>query len=80
MGSIRTTPRAQAFIESWFSRLKERCIWPEEFEILDEARAAIATAYVDRYYHRPHERLDYRTPKEARKTWDDAQEQPKLAA
>ncbi len=51
-------PESQAFIESWFSKLKERCIWREEFETLDEAREAI-----DRY-HRPHSRLAYKTPRE----------------
>jgi putative transposase len=34
-------PESQAFIESWFSKLKGRCIWREEFETLDEARAGI---------------------------------------
>ena len=74
-------PESQAFIESWFSKLKERCVWRNEFETLEDARAAIA-AYVDGYHDRPHEGLDYRTPKEVRQTWDDAQEQPlqKLAA
>jgi putative transposase len=51
-----------------------------EFETLEQLRAELA-AYVDRYHHRPHSGLDYRTPKEVRQTWDDAQEQPlKLAA
>jgi len=36
-----------------FSKLKQRCIWREEFETLDEARAVIG-AYVDAYQHRPH--------------------------
>ena len=40
-------PESQAFIESWFSKLKQRCIWREEFETLDEARAD------DRRLHRP---------------------------
>ena len=31
-------PESQAFIESWFSKLKQRCVWREEFETLDEAR------------------------------------------
>jgi putative transposase len=53
-------PESQAFIESWFSKLKHRCIWREEFETLDEARAAIA-GYVDAYHHRPHQGLAYRT-------------------
>ena len=66
-------PESQAFIESWFSKLKERLIWRSEFESLEDARAAIA-AYVDAYHHRPHSGLGYRTPKEVRETWEDAQE------
>jgi transposase InsO family protein len=67
-------PESQALIESWFSKLKERLIWRSEFETLEDARVAIAT-YVDAYHHRPHSGLGYRTPKEVRKTWEDAQEQ-----
>lgn len=67
-------PESQAFIESWFGKLKERLIWRSEFETLDEARAAIE-GYVDRYHHRPHSGLDYRTPKEVRQTWEDAQDE-----
>ncbi|MGZ6565574.1 MAG: IS3 family transposase [Solirubrobacteraceae bacterium] len=67
-------PESQAFIESRFSKLKERLIWRMEFETLDQLRHELA-AYVDRYHHRPHSGLDYRTPKEVRRTWDDAQEQ-----
>ena len=29
-------PESQAFIESWFGKLKERCIWRNEFETIDE--------------------------------------------
>ncbi len=67
-------PESQAFIESWFGKLKERLIWRTEFETLDDARAAIG-AHVDRHHDRPHSGLDYRTPKEVRKTWEDAQEE-----
>ena len=67
-------PESQAFIESWFGKLKERLIWRSEFETLDEARTAIG-GYVDGYHHRPHSGLDYRTPKEVRQTWEDAQEE-----
>jgi len=63
-------PESQAFIESWFSKLKQRCIWREEFETLDQARATIA-AYIDRYHHRPHSGLAYRTPREVAATWQD---------
>jgi putative transposase len=65
-------PESQAFIESWFRYLKERCVWRHEFETLDQAREVIA-AYIDHYHDRPHSRLDYRTPREVRATWDDAQ-------
>ena len=63
-------PESQAFIESWFSKLKQRLIWREEFETLDQARAAIG-AYIDRYHHRPHSGLAYRTPREVAATWQD---------
>jgi putative transposase len=63
-------PESQAFIESWFGKLKERCVWREEFETLDHARQAIGD-YVIRYHHRPHSRLDYRTPLEVAATWND---------
>jgi putative transposase len=72
-------PESQAFIESWFSKLKQRCIWREEFETLDEARHAIG-AYVDRYHHRPHSRLAYRTPREVAATWKDHDDQLTPAA
>ena len=66
-------PESQAFIESWFGKLKERLIWRSEFETIEQARTAIA-AYVETYHHRPHSGLGYRTPKEVRETWEDAQE------
>ena len=68
-------PESQAFIKSWSSKLKQRCIWREEFETLEQARAAIG-AYIDRYHHRPHSRLAYRTPRELAKTWKDHEDQP----
>jgi putative transposase len=66
-------PESQAFIESWFGKLKERCVWREEFETLDQARQAIG-AYVTKYHHRPHSRLDYNTPLEVAATWSDGQD------
>jgi putative transposase len=72
-------PESQAFIESWFSKLKQRCVWREEFETLDEARHAIG-AYIDRYHHRPHSRLAYRTPREVATTWKDHDDQLTPAA
>ena len=64
-------PESQAFIESWFRYLKERCVWRHESETLDQAREVIG-AYIDHYHDRPHSRLDYRTPAEVRQTLDDA--------
>lgn len=72
-------PESQAFIESWFSKLKERCIWREEFETLDDAREAI-DRYIDRYHHRPHSRLAYKTPREVAALWKDVNDDPLPAA
>ena len=65
-------PESQAFIESWFGKLKEREVWLNEYETLDDARRGIG-GYVDRYHHRPHSGLNYRTPLEVRQTWEDHQ-------
>lgn len=72
-------PESQAFIESWFGKLKERLVWRSEFETLDQARKEIA-AYIDTYHHRPHSGLRYHTPAEVRKTWKDGQRLVKTAA
>jgi len=72
-------PESQAFIESWFGKLKEREVWLNEYETLDDARRGIG-GYVDRYHHRPHSGLDYRTPDEVRRTWEDLPERRKQAA
>jgi len=53
-------PESQAFIESWFGKLKQREVWLNEYETLDDARRGIG-GYVDRYHHRPHSRLGYKT-------------------
>jgi putative transposase len=65
-------PESLAFIESWFGKLKEREVWLNEYETLDDARQGIG-GYVDRYHHRPHSRLDYKTPYEVKETWEDLQ-------
>jgi putative transposase len=72
-------PESQAFIESWFGKLKEREVWLNEYETLDDARRGIS-AYVDRYHQRPHSGLNYRTPDEVRRTWEDQQQLQKQAA
>ena len=54
-------------------------MWRNEFETLDQAREVIA-AYIDHYHDRPHSRLNYRTPREVRATWDNATGQPQKQA
>jgi putative transposase len=54
-------------------------VWLNEHETLDDARRGIAR-YVDRYHHRPHSGLDYRTPTEVRRAWEDLQGLQKLAS
>jgi putative transposase len=72
-------PESQAFIESWFGKLKEREVWLNEYETLDDARRGVG-GYIDRYHHRPHSSLNYRTPLEVRQTWEDPQGLKKTAA
>ncbi len=45
---------------------------PDPYETLDDARRGIG-GYVDRYHHRPHSGLDYKTPYEVKQTWEDLQ-------
>jgi putative transposase len=61
-------PESQAFIEFWFGQFKKRCAWRAEWESIDQARREI-TAYIDRYHHRPHSGIGYRTPAEVAATW-----------
>lgn len=65
-------PESQAFIESWFGRLKTREVWVNEYETLEEARSAVG-AYIDRYHDRPHSGLGYRSPREVAQTWQEGQ-------
>jgi hypothetical protein len=46
---------------------------------MEDGRHGIG-GYVDGYHAHPHSSLDYRTPREVRQTWDDAQELQKQAA
>jgi putative transposase len=72
-------PESQAFIESCFGKLKQRCVWLHEFETLNQAREAIGT-HIDGYHHRPHSGLNYRTPAEVAQTRDDALADPQTPA
>ena len=59
---------------SRLTKLKQRRIWREEFETLDQARHAIG-AYIDRDHHQPHSRLASRTPREVAATRKDHDDQ-----
>lgn len=72
-------PESQAFIESWFDKLKRREVWLNDYETLEDGRLRIGR-YVDRYHDRPHSSLDYRTPNEVARTWEDGQTVQKSAA
>ena len=72
-------PESQAFIESCFGKPKQRYVWRKEFQTLHETQAAIGS-YLDRYHHRPHSRLAYRTPREVAATWKDHDDQLTPAA
>src|SRR3954465_6970142 len=65
-------PESQAFIESWFGKLKEREVWLNEYQTPDDARRGIG-GYVDGYHQRPHSRLGYKTPYEVKQTSEDPQ-------
>src|SRR3954470_7800212 len=65
-------PESQAFIERWVGKLKQRGEGLNEYEAFDGARRGIGR-YVDRYHQRPHSGLNYRTPDEVRRTWEDLQ-------
>jgi len=65
-------PESQALIESWFAKLKERCVWRHEFETLDQAREVI-NAYLQSYHHRHHRRLAYAKPRALHTPMDEAQ-------
>ena len=61
-------PESQAFIESWFGRLKRRQVWLNDYETLDDAVTGVAH-YVDYYHRHPHSSLGYKTPVEVRRAW-----------
>jgi putative transposase len=65
------TPRARRSSRAGSPSSRSAGVRLHEFETLDQAGEIIA-AHIDRYQHRPHSRLNYRTPAEVAQTWDDA--------
>jgi transposase InsO family protein len=72
------TEEASALVDRAVAQRGIELVWRSEFETLDQARKEIA-AYMDNYHHRPHSGLGYRTPTEARRTWEDGQRPQKTA-
>jgi putative transposase len=68
------TPEQNGMIERWFRSLKEECVWLENFEDFEQARAAVA-GWI-RFYNaeRPHQSLNYMSPEQFR-----AQQQEQVA-
>lgn len=59
-------PGSRAFTEPQLRYPKERCMWHNQFETLDRARAVIG-AYIDHYHDWPDRRLAHRTPAKSHK-------------
>jgi putative transposase len=60
------TPEQNGMIERFFRSLKEECVWLENFENFEQARAAVA-GWI-RFYNseRPHQSLNYKSPEQFR--------------
>ena len=63
------TPEENGLVERLIRSFKEECVWQHRFQTLDEARSVIAK-WVDWYNsERPHQALNYATPK---KYWESS--------
>jgi hypothetical protein len=68
---VMRDPGSQRFTESWFGKLEETLRLAPSFETLEAAGDVVATYVI--HHHRPHGRLDYRTPLEVAATWNDGE-------
>lgn len=63
------TPEENAYIESFFGKLKEEEVWVKEYESIYEAEQSIGD-WINKYNHeRIHSSLKYLTPVEFREKW-----------
>jgi putative transposase len=64
------TPQQNGLIERFFRSLKEECIWQHQFGSFKEARERIDTWM--RWYNdeRPHQSLQYQSPRQYRQQQD----------
>jgi putative transposase len=64
------TPEENGMVERFIRSFKEECVWVNRFESIEEARGEI-TRWVEWYNtQRPHQALNYKTPKEVRQNHD----------
>ena len=61
------TPEQNGLIERFFRSLKEECVWPYHFAGFEDARQAVSTWM--QWYNdgRPHQALQYRSPRQYRR-------------
>jgi putative transposase len=58
------TPKGNAVIERFFRSLKEECVWQQKFYDFDQAKEAVDAWIIKYNNERPHQTLDYLTPKQ----------------
>lgn len=58
------TPKGNAVIERFFRSLKEECVWQQKFYNFEQAKEAVDTWMQKYNEERPHQSLDYLTPKQ----------------
>ncbi|NKB80774.1 MAG: transposase [Nitrospirales bacterium] len=65
-GKLTYTPEQNGLIERFFRSLKEECVWQQQFESFEEGQKAI-NRWI-RWYNegRPHQALQYRSPRQYR--------------
>ena len=64
------TPEENGLVERFIRSFKEECVWLNRYNSMDEALESIRR-WVDWYNtDRPHQSLNYKTPKEVRKEYE----------
>ena len=72
-------PESQAFIGSWFDKLKRREVWLNDYETLEDARLGIGR-YVDRYHDRSAFVAELPHAERGGRTWEEGQTTNRSAA
>ena len=58
------TPKGNAVIERFFRSLKEECVWQQKFYNFEQAKEAVDAWIIKYNTERPHQTLEYLTPKQ----------------